>query len=76
MTKFDREPSELETNELAQELNNVFQITLSAGAHLKRSWPTEEVPRELDDIQEAARRGAVLVKDLQEASRSGAGDGS
>jgi hypothetical protein len=53
-------------NELAQELNNVFQITLTAGSFLKESWPTETIPQEIDDIQEAARRGAALVRDLLE----------
>jgi hypothetical protein len=66
-----------EAHKLARELNNIFQITLSAGSHLKETWPTDKVPQELEDIQEAARRGAVLVRDLQEVAQSdSAGDPS
>jgi hypothetical protein len=60
-----------DNNKLAQELNNVFQITLTAGSFLKETWPFETIPREIEDIQEAARRGAALVRDLQASSGSG-----
>jgi hypothetical protein len=56
-------------NQLAQELNNVFQITLTAASSLKETWPTKEIPQEIEDIQEAARRGATLVRDLQAGDR-------
>jgi hypothetical protein len=57
--------------DMAQKLNNLFQITLSAGVHLQETWQGEKVPEELTDIQEAARRGAVLTGDLQNLARSG-----
>jgi hypothetical protein len=56
---------------VALELNNLFQIMLSAGVHLQETWEKEPVPQEITDIQEAARRGASLTKDLRKLSGPG-----
>jgi hypothetical protein len=61
--------------DLAQKFNNLFQITLSAGINLEETWDGDHVPEELKDIQDAARRGAVLTSDLQNLARADTDDG-
>jgi hypothetical protein len=57
--------TEQSLDDVAQRPNDLFQIMLSAGAHLKETWDGEPVPQEITDIQEAARQGAILTRDLR-----------
>ena len=61
MTDFD---FDVRLKDLAQELNNLFQITLSASTSLRETWQGGSIPDEITDIQQAARRGAVLTRQL------------
>lgn len=60
----DPEVGDASARDIAKRLNNMFQVVLSAAGQLKDEWPNERCPRELDDIQEAARRGAAITREL------------
>jgi hypothetical protein len=58
--------------DVARKLNNLFQITLSAAVDLQETWDGDAVPQEVLDIQDAARKGADLTRELRSLSFSDA----